>query len=257
VVAIIILTFNGVRANILQDCLESVRQCTHVPYTIYLVEQGSTDNTLRWLDKYQRHHPIPLKVIPLTTNVGFPKGCNRAFKQLANEEQVCLLNNDTIVSPYWLTRLSSYLSESRPIVGPSTNYAAQQYLKVYKEQPVDVTMNQVADRARWVYKNFKEQTRTFRHLSGFCMLFYKYLLDEVGVFDERFKLGSGEEADFCWRVITSEASKVDRKCLWVKEVYVHHKHAVTFKMLGIDYAQYKRETGKILREKWAEKGIPQ
>ena len=57
-----------------------------------------------------------------------------------------------------------------------------------------------------------------RQLSFWCVLIKRQLIDEIGLLDERF-IHYCSDNDYCNR-----AHKKGWKCVWVKGVYLEHKH---------------------------------
>jgi hypothetical protein len=118
-VSIIILTFNELKYT--QECVDSIKKFTTNAHEIIFVDNGSVDNTLKWLKKLNRDNPN-YKFIKNKNNLGFAKGCNQGI-QAASGEYILLLNNDVVVTENWLSGMLECL-ESSPntgIVGPMTN----------------------------------------------------------------------------------------------------------------------------------------
>ncbi len=95
---IIIPNYNG--AELLPDCLESLRRQTRRDFMITIVDDGSTDDSLRLLSE---HYP-EVEVIALERNHGLAVAINIAIARTA-APLVVLLNNDTEAEPTWLERL--------------------------------------------------------------------------------------------------------------------------------------------------------
>lgn len=90
--SIIILTYNNLSLTI--DCIESIRKYTDPnTYEIVVVDNNSQDETPNWLRSQD-----DLIVIFNQENVGFPKGCNIGIEAASKENDILLLNNDTIVT---------------------------------------------------------------------------------------------------------------------------------------------------------------
>ena len=108
--SIIILTYNNLPLT--KACLESIYHYTEKDtYEIIVVDNNSSDDTRTWLLEQ-----TSLKLILNTENKGFPKGCNQGI-QIANQENdILLLNNDTIVTENWLKNLKKCL-DSNPKIG--------------------------------------------------------------------------------------------------------------------------------------------
>ena len=97
--SIIILTYNNLEYT--KKCLESIKKYTEKnSYEIIIVDNNSTDGTREYLKKEKN-----LKVILNDSNEGFPKGVNKGIKIANKENDILLLNNDTVVTTNWLKNL--------------------------------------------------------------------------------------------------------------------------------------------------------
>ncbi|MBV5350523.1 glycosyltransferase family 2 protein, partial [bacterium] len=110
-VSIIILTFN--RLDVTKVCLDSIQRHTPEAHEILVVDNHSTDGTVEWLRERQ-YKQETIKLIENSTNRGFSAGCNQGI-EAARGEYLLLLNNDTVVTPFWLSGLLECLAE--PTVG--------------------------------------------------------------------------------------------------------------------------------------------
>jgi GT2 family glycosyltransferase len=108
--SIVIVNRNG--GEVLAPCIESVRENTR-DYEILLVDNGSTDNSLRSV----KQGP-DLRLIRLRSNLGFA-GANNVAIKASRSRYVVLLNPDTIVTPSWLDKLVNE-AERSPIIGVVT-----------------------------------------------------------------------------------------------------------------------------------------
>ena len=81
-----------------ERCLKSVlRSRDASKLDIYIINDGSTDDTLTQLDRYPQ-----VKIINTPKNLGFTKACNFAFDTLREYKYLYLLNNDTEVQDGFL-----------------------------------------------------------------------------------------------------------------------------------------------------------
>ncbi len=99
-VAVTILSWNG--RQHLATCLEALagQRNPGVPWEIWVLDNGSTDGTVAWLES---HHPA-VRVVASPKNLGFCAGNNRLVEAL-DADAVALLNNDTRPAPGWLAAL--------------------------------------------------------------------------------------------------------------------------------------------------------
>ena len=211
--SIIIPSFNG--KELLEECVQSIKSYTHVPYEIIVVDNGSDDGTVQ----YCREQKIAF--ISLPDNRGFPVACNLGLK-IASGDTLLLLNNDVIVTHSWLSNLLNCLhsSENIGIVGPLTNYASgkQQVNTDYDN------MEQFHQQAlEWNKPNPLLWQPTHR-LVGFCFLFKRDLMERIGYLDERFLQGHYEDDDYCYR-----AWRAGYQMKIAGDVRVHHYGSMSFK----------------------------
>lgn len=114
-VSIIILAYNRLEKT--KQCVESILQNSNdVDYELILVDNGSEDDTLAYFSEIQFDKK---KIIHVTKNLGtvYPSFCID-FKDLGRF--VCIVANDLILTPNWLTNLLScmYSDEQIGMVNP-------------------------------------------------------------------------------------------------------------------------------------------
>ena len=200
-IAIVILNWNG--EAMLRQYLPSVLQYSRDEATIYVADNGSTDNSLDLL----RHHFPDCHIIELGQNWGFAEGYNRALAQI-DAEYYLLLNSDIEATHHWLTPLLEFM-DTHP------NVAAC--------QPKLLSM---ADHDRFEYAGacggfldrygypfcrgrlfetvendngqYDEASPTL-WATGAALLVRARIYKEVGGLDARF-FAHNEEIDLCWRM---------------------------------------------------------
>ena len=94
-VAIVILNWNG--RKFLEQFLPSVQRSTYGNYEIIVADNGSTDDSISFL---QQNFP-GIAIIRLDRNYGFAGGYNEALKQVRSDYYI-LLNSDVEVQPGWI-----------------------------------------------------------------------------------------------------------------------------------------------------------
>lgn len=206
--SIVMLTCNKLPLTI--NCLESIWKNTSSPYELIMVDNGSTDGTLDYLkglgDK--------IILIENPRNLGFSKGCNQGF-QASSGEHILFLNNDTVVPAGWMEPMiqALYRDDDVAMVGPVTNY-----ISGLQQIPVDYT--DIRDMERFAQLHSRQNrgiVEEVRRVVGFCMLVKRSVLEDIGVFDERYGLGNYEDDDLCLRAIRS-----GYKLLIAREAFIHH-----------------------------------
>lgn len=243
--SLIVLCCNEVAVTRL--CLESVLRHTRPPYELVLVDNGSTDETPRYLDEIAlRPGPDRVVVLRNETNRGFAAGCNQALAA-ARGRYLVLLNNDTVLTAGWLERLVAWALEDWPrvgLVGPVTNYAPPPQLV---EPGYGEDLAGLDDFAAQRRRQFAGKALRVERLTGFCLLVRREVLAKVGALDERFGVGFFEDDDLCLRA--REAGFELRVAL---DAYIHHFGSRTFRALGIDTARALEENLQRFRAKWGD-----
>ncbi len=95
-VAVLIPVYNN--WHMTERCIKSILRSKDAPkLDVYVLNDGSTDDTLAQLERYPQ-----VKIINTPQNFGFTKACNFAFESLSQYKYVYLLNNDTEVQDGFL-----------------------------------------------------------------------------------------------------------------------------------------------------------
>lgn len=214
--SILIVNYNG--EGLIESCLDSLEKQTFDNFEIIIVDNKSSDNSLNQIKQYLGISSIAprIKVIPLTTNIGFAGGNNEALKY-ANGEYIFLINPDTEASVDWLGKLLSAM-DSHPQVGMCASK-----LLVYGQDIID-SAGDGCSTAGVGFKRGEGQTdtayRELEYVFGACggaVLYRKKMLEEIGFFDDDFFI-INEDSDLNFR-----AQLAGWKCLYVPEAVVYHK----------------------------------
>lgn len=213
--SIVILTFNKIEYT--KKCLESIKKYTkNEEIEIIMVDNGSTDDTRLWLKEQK-----DIKCIFNDKNEGFPKGCNIGIKNSKNDNDILLLNNDTIVTENWLSNLRKCLYSDNDIgaVGPITN-SSPYYQAISVPYDNEEELHKFCQKHNVSNKDLWEQRQK---LIGFCMLIKRKALDKVGFLDERFSPGNYEDDDISIRLIES-----GYRLFLCKDTFIHHYGSASF-----------------------------
>ncbi len=174
-VSLVIPVYNQLRYT--QQCLDSIARCTKEPYELIIVDNGSSDGTREFLGA------LRAEVITNERNLGCAKAWNQGVRA-SNGEAIGILNNDIVVAPGWLKNLLAFMAKTgHGIVSPSA-----------REGTLDYNLDSYA--AEFV-RLCAHATRA--EIYGSCMLIRRRVFDRIGLFDEGFSYGGGEDVDFLWR----------------------------------------------------------
>jgi len=238
-VSIILLTWN--QWHYTEKCLASIRRHTSEPYELIIVDNGSTDGTAENL-KALAAKDNRCRLVLNADNRGYAAGCNQGI-QAALGKYLVLLNNDTVVTPEWLSGLLECHS-SHPlagIVGPLTNSASG--IQVVPGPDVEEELELYSRSFRAAHRFRRVPSR---RIVGFCMLFRRALVGEIGLLDEQFGSGNYEDDDFCLR-----SAVAGYQNLVAADVYIHHYGSVSFAGNRIDYGSALARNAALFQDKWS------
>ncbi|MBI5076799.1 glycosyltransferase family 2 protein, partial [Candidatus Falkowbacteria bacterium] len=111
-VSINLVTWNGERY--IENCLRSVLNQTFRDFSIIIIDNGSTDQTLELISERFPH----LNVIKHKENLGFAKAHNQAIHWTGSDYILCL-NQDVVLDQNFLQAMV-LLMDSRPLCGAVT-----------------------------------------------------------------------------------------------------------------------------------------
>jgi GT2 family glycosyltransferase len=214
--SIIIPCFNNV--DLTRACVSSIFRNTS-DFTLFLIDNGSTDETSNYF-KYLVSAYDNIQIIHSNINLGFGPAVNLALSTV-DSEYTCILNNDTLVTSCWSSRLIDSLNEFRfrrgddsfCFIGPVSNNASG--IQSVDFSPND--FNNLDSFSDQIYKDNRYKISFSHFLSGFCFLGFTSAFKEVGPFDENFKIGGYEDNDFFLR-----AALKGFKCCVDLSVFIFH-----------------------------------
>jgi O-antigen biosynthesis protein len=238
--SIIILTFNQIEYT--KKCVKSLRRHISEPHEIIFVDNGSTDGTAKWLTRLIQENEN-YKLIENKQNLGFAKACNQGI-EASQGEFILLLNNDVVVAEGWLSGLLNCLHHAPDagIVGPMTNnISGPQQIHDNAYRSVDY-LDKYAIKFREQYSN---RRIPLRRIVGFCMLFKRVLVEQIGMLDGTFGTGNFEDDDFCLR-----AALAGYRNYIAGDVFIHHYGSRSFIGNKINYGASISDNRKIIDKKW-------
>lgn len=112
-ISVAMCTFNGGRY--LEEQLESIGAQTRPPCELVVCDDGSTDETIAILRRFQANSPYPVKIIENADRMGSTRNFDQAIG-LVQGEFVALCDQDDRWLPQKLERLSDCLTEN-PFLG--------------------------------------------------------------------------------------------------------------------------------------------
>lgn len=184
-VSVIIVNFNGRRH--LERCLESLMQADYENFEVILVDNGSCDGSVEFVEeKYPQ-----IKIKKLEKNYGFAEPNNIGAK-IASGEFLLFLNNDTVVTPNFIAELVNTTNQDPQI-------AICQSMLLKPNGDVDSGGDFVDTLGRaYSSKNRPTDTRYILSARGASMIVRKDVFWKLGGFDESY-FASFEDVELGWK----------------------------------------------------------
>lgn len=192
-VAAIILNWN--RRDDTLACLGSLQDIDYQNLQVILVDNGSTDGTVAAV----RQRFPDVEIIQNDANLGYAAGCNVALREILRREidYVLLLNNDTVVAHNMLNRLVA-VAEASPeagMLGPTIwHFDTPERLWAGGQRVRPITLSGQPPHG----DPHGAQPYEVGYIFGCGLLLRRQLLEDVGLFDERFFMYY-EDQDLCLR----------------------------------------------------------
>lgn len=172
--SIVIPTYNHLE-DCLRPCVDSIIKTTKLEEVeLIIVANGCSDGTRDYILQLYLTPNINLVYVEYKEAIGYTKATNAGLK-LARGEYIVLLNNDTVVLDWgsnsdWLTILEEPFKKIPDcgLSGTSKQYNA--------------------------YSNTD-------FLIFYCVMIARKTFDKIGLLDEIFSPGSGEDIDYCVRAL--------------------------------------------------------
>ena len=206
-------------------CLESViKYWDTSPNRLMIVDDASTDPQIENILKNYEN----VKYAFFTKHkkpVGNIRSENEIIEK--SENDVILLNSDTIVTPNWISKLieAAYMKENIATVTPLSNKGSTFSWPLKMPQTPDITLNEIA---KVVDEHSQKLFPEIPVGVGFCLYIKREIFDEVGLLDvETFGMGYGEENDLCLK-----AKKIGYQSILADNIFIYHKGGASFKAVG-------------------------
>ncbi|MDD3205485.1 MAG: glycosyltransferase [Lachnospiraceae bacterium] len=208
-ISIVILSYNSLEYT--KQCIESIRKNNSEKcYEIIVVDNASQDGSAAWLEAQK-----DIQLIVNKENMGFPYGCNQGIKRAEPENDIFLLNDDTVLMPnslFWL-RMGLYENLHIGATGSVSNY-------VSNGQRIEEGVGTLEQCIEYGIRNNIPMRHPYEKkvfLVGFALLLRRAALDEVGLLDIRFTPGTFEDEDIAIRL-----QQAGWKIILCKNSFIYH-----------------------------------
>ena len=224
----------------LTKCIDSVKKWTDLDKNrLILIDDCSPDERIKpYLKSIEDKN---IKVIFNEKNQGFSGNINLGMSQ-SEENDVLLLNSDTVVTKKWLDKIveCAYSDVSIATVTPLSNNATLCSVPNFCEEntiPEGFTIDSFADLIETISLNMMPEIPVAH---GFCMFVKREVMRKIGMFDaETFGRGYGEENDFCHR-----AEQIGYHHVMCDNTFIFHSGTSSF--LSEEKKRYIEEQRKFM-----------
>jgi GT2 family glycosyltransferase len=185
----------------LQRCLDSVLRTTALRHRVILIDDCSPDSRIPdYFETLRSAADSRVTLLRNEANLSFVGAINRGMALGQND--VVLLNSDTVVTSGWLEKLHR-CADSDARIGTITPFSNNAEICSFPKFCQNNTLPQgmsAEDVDRAIEAAALPVYPDIPTAVGFCMFIRRDLLNEIGLFDAAtFRLGYGEENDFCMR----------------------------------------------------------
>ena len=198
-VGCVVVNWNGWRDTL--ACLRTLAAQTHQPLHVFVVDNGSTDDSVARICAFfeqEKDGPTRFTLLLSPENVGFARGANIGVREALKHDAgfVWLLNNDTECPPDTLSKLIG-TAESHPNVGIVGT------VLYYHSDPAKVQAWGGGHVYRWFgvtthhYKPARQAAGSYTTFAS--ALFRAKVLRDVGLLYEGFFMYY-DDSDFCLRM---------------------------------------------------------
>ncbi len=203
----------------LRDCLNSLKNLNYPNYEIIVVDAASTDGTQEMV----KREFIDIILIEGKEKFGIGEAINIGISQSKGEIIAFDLNNDEIFQKNWLKILVKELSstdEKKIVGGTRIFYGSDGIIDDAGSKMNFLGVGFIVNR----HKNISDISTKVEEVDFVgCPVFYRTLLDEIGLCDEKYYFYY-EDSDFCER-----AKKIGYKIINVYSAISYHRRSMTIK----------------------------
>lgn len=205
-VTIVIVSYNV--ADLLNECIVSIKKETSCEYEIIVIDNNSADNSIEMI----KTNHSDVKLIQNKSNVGFAAANNQGFK-IANGRYILMLNPDTVVLDSAIDRLVRFMDE-HPDAGacgpknlnadrslqhnchhfPTISMRLVEHLQLKRFFP----RNKFFGREHMTYWDY-DQVKEVDWITGCSLMIRREVLEQIGLLDENYFMYA-EELDLCFRL---------------------------------------------------------
>lgn len=221
-VDIIIPSFNG--KYLLEKHLPQVFKNTDYLNKVIIIDNGSTDGTIEWLEK---NFP-EVVIVSNSSNLGFTKPVNQGVA-VSDAEYLVLLNNDVRPEKGYLKNIFHFFDDEK-VFAISFNENESSWPQVGWDGKIQFTRGEDKNGPRYT-----------AWASGGSAIFKRSIWDKLGGLNEIYAPFYWEDIDIGYR-----AWKSGYKIIWDNKSLVFHEHESTAKKINPAYLSLIKQRNELL-----------
>ncbi|MBO9131522.1 glycosyltransferase family 2 protein [Bacillus sp. 165] len=212
---------------------------------IYLVDNGSTDNSVKELSKtIQATSEIDMELLETNANLGYARGNNVGIRKAIKDgcEYIAVLNNDAELEEPIFNRMIKVFKENADagivtlkILNPDhtvQRWCARTKPRISHRFIIYSPLNRLFRKSSFYKNHFvditdKKNLMELELFSGAAFMIDARLMDEIGLFDENTFLYEEEI------ILTEKISRKNKKIYLDPTIYVVHQSGQSTKKIGL------------------------
>lgn len=219
----------------INDCADSIRDHTRMPYEIIFVSAARENMT--WLNKLSED-----TFLEAGKGSGVATCLNKGITA-AKGEYIVLISSGGVVAEEWLSGMIE-CANSAPeagIIGPVSNNinGPQRILNIGYD-----SLEQLDAFARSFREKNRHRRIPSRKIDSFCILFRRDLTDKIGLLDEGFYSEKFAVDDYCLRAALEGYNNII-----AGDVFIHRSPSFTGDIVSHEHAMAKNR--KLFNDKWS------
>lgn len=224
----------------IKGCVHSLRRHTRGPVELIVVDNGSKDGSLEWLEEQP-----DVRVVPLGKNLGAPAARNYGL-QIARGETIVFCDNDVVFTPRWRPLLLAHLQRWPDIgmVGPMSDYVTGQQ----KIDPLPVPGLDLDTYASAISNERAGQHTYTNRLILFFLIGRREMFDQIGGICESYGRWGFEDDDLSIR-----ANLAGWQLRIAGDCFIRHIGSQTAKTANLNYDALLLKNWEVFKAKW---GLP-
>ncbi len=224
--------------SLVERCLASLARFAPASQIIIVDDASELEKTSAILENFSLRHGWTL--IRNTQSLGHSRCCEIGANK-ATRKYLCLLNSDTVVTPWswWAAKDAFECDATIGVTGPTTSHSATKQM-VRRAMHCRHYWNdsQISSFAEKYVAGLKPRSWVeLPQVGGFAFNIRRELWEQLGGFDENLP-DYGNESELCVRI-----RKLGLRIVWTKNSYVHHFGGQSYGQIAEGFIDNKARSG--------------